>query len=169
MIIRQEEERDYHKVYSVVKSAFANAEHRDGNEQDLVAALRTSRAFLPKLSLVAEIDGKIAGHILFTKAKIGTHTELILAPLSVLPKNQRQGVGSALIREGHRIAEESGYQYCIVLGSEKYYPKFGYVPADKLFIQPPFEVPRENFMAVRLVKNAKTIRGIVEYASEFGI
>lgn len=71
MLIRQETCKDYDEVYSLVKTSFASAEHSQGNEQDLVAALRKSDAFVPELSLVAEIDGKIAGHILFTKAKVG--------------------------------------------------------------------------------------------------
>ena len=67
MIIRQEETKDYKAVYRVVKSAFDSAEHSDGNEQDLVNALRNSGSFIPQLSLVAEQGGEILGHILFTK------------------------------------------------------------------------------------------------------
>ena len=68
MIVRQETSGDYDEVYGLVKEAFASAEHSDGNEHDLVAALRKSAAFVPELSLVAEADGKIVGHILFTEA-----------------------------------------------------------------------------------------------------
>ena len=71
MMIRQEEKRDYHDIYAVVKAAFESADHSDGNEQDLVNALRQSGAYIPELSLVAEIDGRIAGHIMFTKVRIG--------------------------------------------------------------------------------------------------
>lgn len=93
MLIRKEEPRDYETIYYVVKDAFHSAEHADGNEQDLVNALRKGEAFIPELSLVAEIDGKIVGHIMFTKATVGENTVLALAPLSVLPEYQRKGIG----------------------------------------------------------------------------
>ena len=96
MLIRQETEKDYRQVYKLIKTAFASAEHSDGNEQDLVSALRKGAAFVPQLSLVAEIDGQIAGHILFTEAMVGRVTVLALAPLSVLPAYQRQGIGRRL-------------------------------------------------------------------------
>ncbi|WP_330396606.1 GNAT family N-acetyltransferase [Blautia sp. An81] len=92
MEIRQEIEKDYEEVYKLVKEAFETAEHADGNEQDLVEALRKGSAFVPELSLVAEIDGELAGHILFTRTKVGEDTVLVLAPLSVKPKFQRAGI-----------------------------------------------------------------------------
>ncbi|MCI8478675.1 MAG: hypothetical protein HFE97_10110 [Oscillospiraceae bacterium] len=67
MIIRQETDKDYEEIYTLVTEAFATAEHTDGREQELVAALRKEDAFIPKLSLVAELDGAVIGHILFTK------------------------------------------------------------------------------------------------------
>lgn len=68
---------------------------------------------------------------MFTKLKNGEAVILALAPLSVLPQYQRQGVGTALVNEGHKIAKDLGYSYSVVLGSEKYYPRFGYEPAKK--------------------------------------
>ena len=130
MIIRQEEPKDYEAVYHVVKAAFGSAEHTDGNEQDLVNALRKSKSFIPALSLVAEQDGKVTGHILFTEVKVGGTVQLALAPLSVLPAFQKQGIGKALIRAGHEKAAALGYLYSIVLGSELYYPQIGYLPGD---------------------------------------
>ena len=62
-----------------------------------------------------------------------------------------------------------GYEYSIVLGSEKYYPKAGYVPADSVGIKPPFDVPNENFMAYKLDEEAPDIYGVMKYAGEFGI
>ena len=167
--IRQENIRDYEDVYNVVKTAFETAEHSDGNEHDLVVALRKSENFIPELSLVALKNNKIVGYILFTKVKIGQYEELALAPLGVLPEEQRQGVGSRLIEEGHRIAKKLGYHYSIVLGSEQYYTKFGYVPAIKYEIKAPFDVPDENFMAIKLNNSPSEIKGVVEYAKEFGI
>lgn len=169
MIIRKEEAKDYEEVYSVVKAAFDSALSADGTEQELVNALRESDAFIPELSLVAESDGKIVGHIMLTKAKVGEAIVLALAPLSVLPEYQRKGIGTALIREGHRIAAESGYGYSVVLGHETYYPKMGYLPADEFGIKPPFDVPRENFMAYKIKEDASELQGTLRYAREFGI
>ena len=169
MQIRREEKRDYEAVYAVVMAAFAAAEHADGNEQDLVVALRGSEAFCPELSLVAEQDGEIVGHILFTEITIGGKKALALAPLSVAPAHQKQGIGLALMEAGHTIAAELGYGYSVVLGHEAYYPKAGYVPAKEYGIEAPFEVPAENFMAKKLRADAEVAKGIVKYAAEFGI
>ncbi len=169
VVVRQEEARDRETVYFLVKEAFAHAEHTDGSEHELVNALRKSKAYIPTLSLVAETGGRVVGHIMFTKAAVGTATVLALAPLSVLPEYQRQGIGTALIQEGHRLAGELGYGWSIVLGSETYYPRAGYLPADTFGIHPPFPVPRENFMACKLVDHAPAVYGTVRYAREFGI
>lgn len=122
MIIRNENEKDYKKIYPLIKKAFETAEHKDGNEQDLAEALRKGSSFVEELSLVAEIDGDIAGHIMYSKAKIGEKTVLVLAPPSVAPQYQRQGVGTKLITESMQRAKEIGWEYIFVLGSENYYP-----------------------------------------------
>lgn len=169
MIIRQENNKDHNEIYNLVKEAFKTAEHSDGNEQDLVIELRKGDAYIPELSLVAEVDEKIAGQIMFSKAKIGDKTVIVLAPLSILPKFQRKGIGSALIQEAHKIAKDLKYQYSLVLGSEKYYPSFGYVPAELFGIEVPEGIPPENFMAIKLLDNADEISGAVVYAKEFGM
>lgn len=169
MVIRKEEPEDYKAVYSVVKQAFEGAEHSDGNEQNLVNRLREGDAFIPQLSLVAEVDCEIVGHIMFTKAQVGDNEVLALAPLSVLPEHQGKGIGTALIDEGHKIAEELGFGYSVVLGSERFYPRAGYKPADELGIKSPFNVPRENFMACKINKSAPSVRGTIKYAEEFGV
>ena len=169
LIIRQENKNDYEEVYNVIKTAFETAQHSDGNEQDLVVALRKSDNFIPELSLVAVMDNKIVGYILFTKIKIGKQEELALAPIGVLPEYQKQGIGRTLIQEGNKKAKELGYHYSVVLGSDKYYPKFGYVSAKEYGIVAPFDVPDENFMAIKLNDTDIEIKGIVQYAKEFGI
>lgn len=169
MIIRQEKIGESESVYLVIKKAFETAEHADGNEHELVNELRKGEAYIPELSLVAEINGKIVGHILFTRATVGDNTVLALAPLAVLPEYQRQGIGTALIKEGHRLAKKLGYGYSVVLGSELYYPRSGYLPAETYGIKPAFEVPRENFMAYRLNDHAPNISGVIKYAKEFGM
>ena len=167
--IRKENKNDYNEVYNVIKKAFETAEHSDGNEQDLVVRLRKSRAFIPELSLVAVEENKIVGYILFTKIKIKDNIELALAPLAVLPEYQRKGIGKKLIETGHNIAKNLGYHYSIVLGSENYYSKMGYIPAIQYGIKAPFQVPDENFMAIKLNDTNIEIKGTVEYAKEFEI
>lgn len=169
LVIREETPADYEKVYLLVKKAFASAEHADGNEQDLVNELRKSDSFIPSLSLVAEEDGVLAGYILFTKLRIGEENALALAPLAVLPDFQKQGIGSALIKEGHKMAKEMGYRFSVVLGSENYYPKFGYVPASRYGIKAPFPVPDENFMAINLKGDGVKLNAQVIYDKAFGI
>ncbi len=169
MIIRQETKKDFSEIYELVAEAFAQAQHSDGNEQDLVEALRKGAAYVPELSLVAEIDGRLAGHIMFSKAKVGDDTVLVLAPLFVKPEFQRRGVGTALMNRAHDVARELSYEYSFVLGSEFYYPRVGYIPAEKLGVKAPEGIPSLNFMAMKLRENARPISGELVYAGEFGM
>ena len=169
MTIRQETEKDHAQVYEVVKAAFASADHSDGTEQDLVVRLRDSDAFIPELSLVAVENGNIAGHILFTRAGVDDRVVLALAPLSVLPAYQRKGIGLALMAEGHQIAKKLGFDYSVVLGHAKYYPKAGYRPASCFGIRPPFDVSDESFMALKLNPAAGPLYGTIQYDIAFGL
>lgn len=169
LLVRQEQPADYDVVYQVVRAAFATAEQSDGNEQDLIVALRNSGAFVPGLSLVAECDGVIVGHILFTRVSVGREVELALAPLSVLPAYQGRGIGQALMARGHEAARRLGYDYSVVLGHPRYYPKAGYVPASEYGIKAPFDVPNESFMALKLNPDAANLDGSVEYDPAFGV
>lgn len=168
IVVRKEEIGDFEKVYALVAEAFATAEHSDGTEQDFVVALRKSLAFVAELSLVAELDGEVVGFIMFSKIKIGEcDTALALAPLAVAPKSQKRGIGRALVEVGHKIAAELGFELSVVLGSDEYYPKFGYEMAENFGIYPPFELPKQYFM-VKKFKDSK-VAGTVEYPKEFGI
>ncbi len=167
--IRQEKPSDYKTSEQVIKLSFATAEHTDGNEHNLVANLRSGSSFVPELSLVAEVDEKIIGHIMFTKMQMGRYKTLALAPVSVLPEFQKQGVGKKLIETGHKIAKDMGYSFIIVLGSDQYYPKFGYIQAKEFGIIPPFDVPNEFFMAMNLKNQSPTLNKTPTYAKEFGI
>ncbi|NIF04408.1 N-acetyltransferase [Chryseobacterium sp. Tr-659] len=175
MLIRKEEEKDHQKVFQLTEEAFREIEYSDHQEQFLVEKLRQSDAFIPELSLVAETeDGEIAGHILFTKITIEGDGEsfpsLALAPVSVKPEFQSQGIGGKLIREGHLIAKDLGYGSVILIGHENYYPRFGYEKTSNFGISFPFDIPEENGMAVELVKDGlKNIKGVVKYPKEFGI
>jgi len=172
MRIRQENSYDHTQVFNVIEKAFKEEEYSDNNEQFLVERLRKSDAYIPELSMVAEINGKIVGHILLTKLKIKNgmkeFSSLTLAPVSVLPEYQGIGIGAKLILESHKKAKELGHTSVILLGHEKYYPRFGYKHADSFGIKLPFEAPKENCMAIELVEGGlKGVSGMVEYPKEF--
>ena len=97
----------------------------------LVSLHRHRTRFDPELSLVAEVDGRIVGHVLFSPQTIrllGQDVEVVnLSPLAVDPDHQRQGVGSALVEEGHRIAKGKGYPLSFLVGHPPYYPRLGYL------------------------------------------
>lgn len=172
MNIRQENKNDHKEVFKVIESAFKNAAFTDHKEHFLVERLRASDAFIPELSLVAEVDGNIVGHILLTKIKIindsDEHVSLALAPVSVLPEYQGKGIGGKLIIESHKRAIELGYTSIVLLGHKDYYPRFGYEQADNYGIELPFEVPKEKCMVIELVENGLNgVSGTVIYPKEF--
>ncbi|WP_165852174.1 GNAT family N-acetyltransferase [Chryseobacterium pennae] len=173
--IRKEEVKDYEAVFKLTEEAFRDMEHSDHQEHFLVEKLRKSEAFIPELSLVAEDEhGIVAGHILFTKLMIEngleTFESLALAPVSVKPDFQNQGIGGQLIREGHLRAQKLGYQSVILIGHEEYYPRFGYEKTSNFGISFPFDIPEENGMAIELVEDGlKNKKGRVKYPKEFGI
>ncbi len=173
MIIRKEEIKDHDEVFKVVENAFKDEQYTDHKEQFLVERLRKYESFIPELSLVAEVDDQIVGYILLTKIKIiGDNsqetTSLALAPVAVMKKYQGKGIGGSLIRKAHQIAKDLKFGSIILLGHEKYYPKFGYEMTKKYGIKLPFEVPDENCMLIELTENAlENINGTVEYPMEF--
>ena len=144
----------------------------DHREHFLVERLRRSEAFVPELSLVAESDHKIIGHILMTKIEIVTPdkvtTSLGLASVSVLPECQGQGVGGALIHEAHKRAAGLGYGSSVLLRHKNYYPRFGYKKAIDFGIEFPFKVPHEFCMVIELLPDGlKDVHGIVKYPKPF--
>ncbi|MGJ1285086.1 GNAT family N-acetyltransferase [Sphingobacterium spiritivorum] len=172
MNIRKEENKDHKAVFHLIENAFENEVYTDHKEQFLVERLRKSESFVPELSLVAEIDGELVGYVLLTKIKIINNdlqaTSLALAPIAVLKKYQGTGIGGKLILEAHQRAKELGFGSVILLGHEKYYPKFGYKMTKDYGIKLPFEVPDENCMLIELIEDAlKDVAGIVEYPKEF--
>lgn len=172
IIIRRELEKDYKEVNKMIKKSFETAEHTDNNEHNLVEKLRKSDNFVKELSLVAVKDDKIIGHVISTRLDIVSGDKkdesLALAPLSVHPDFQRMGVGSLLIKETFKVAKELGYGSIFILGSDKYYSRFGFEKSTNFGINAPFEVPSENFMAIELIKDAlKNVSGDLVYAKEF--
>ncbi|MEM9525984.1 MAG: N-acetyltransferase [Bacteroidota bacterium] len=170
--IRQETTSDYPAVFALIKSAFEKEVHSDHREQFLVERLRSSPAFIPALSLVAESHGKIVGHILLTSIWIKNGDKafpsLALAPVSVLPNKQGNGIGAKLIREAHERATCLGHQSVVLLGHAGYYPRFGYERADKYGIRLPFPAPPENCLVTALTPAGLAgVTGTVEYPQAF--
>jgi len=167
ILIRYETPRDYEYITQINNAAFGQK-----NEGLLVENLRKTVLFNPRLSLVAEYKSSLIGHILFYPIKIKNDSlefnSLALAPMSVLPEYQNKGVGGGLIRQGLKTAGELGFKSVIVLGHAQYYPKFGFEPASRWKIKPPFPVEDKYFMAQELVPGAlKNTGGVVEYPVEF--
>jgi predicted N-acetyltransferase YhbS len=170
--IRAEKRSDHTAVHNLIAQAFEQEEISDHREQFLVARLRASPHFIPELSLVAEIDHKIKGHILLSKIKIKNEHQffeaLALAPLAILPSYQCKGIGTALVAKAHTIAADLGHQRVVVLGHSTYYLRFGYQPIDLFDIQMPFEAPSENCLIIGLEESALTgVSGVVQYPPEF--
>jgi putative acetyltransferase len=133
-------------------------------EANLVDALR-SRA-QPVVSLVAEHERAIIGHIMFSPVSLTGHPHLRimgLAPMAVAPQHQRRGVGAALVRAGLEQCKQLGFGAVVVLGHPAYYPRFGFVPSTRFEITSEYDAAEEAFMAVELLpaylrQKAGTIR-----------
>lgn len=166
--IRQETITDFPQVYNIHAAAFGQKD-----ESEIVERIRKGAHFVPALSLVANYQNQIGGHILFSKIKINCSPEfecLALAPVAVLPEFQKKGIGKKLVNAGLEIAKSLGFEAVIVLGHKDYYPKFGFQKAIDFGISCPFDVPDEHFMAIELKENALSGKaGTVVYPSEFGV
>ena len=165
--IRQERPEDYSEIRSLVKEAFAMAEHSDGDEHNLIDRIRMSDEYIPELSLVAVMDDAVVGHIMFSKILIGNETAIAPAPVSVSVGFQRMGIGKLLINTGQEIARALGYTCSVVLGSPDYYARFGYGKASAFGVVPPFDVNDEYYMVCRLAER-DVPRGVVRYSKAFG-
>jgi predicted N-acetyltransferase YhbS len=172
LLIRQERPDDYSQVFRLVERAFFEQAYSDHQEHYLVNRLRESSNFVPQLSLVAEVDGNVAGYVLLTSIEItglsGQYTSLAMAPLAVHPDFQKRGIGSELIMQAHNKARELGYSSVVVIGHEEYYPKFGYQLAHTFGLTFPFKAPEINCFAIELVKDGLAgVQGEVVYAAAF--
>ena len=165
--IRAEAAKDLARITEINDSAFGQK-----GEGILVERLRQNEDFDAELSLVAEVDGVVVGHILFYPVVIDSDGKdcqcLALAPMSVLPQFQRSGIGSKLVIEGLQRAKRLGYKSVIVVGHAEYYPRFGFRPASQWGIKLPFEAPDNVFLALELISGElESKRGIVKYPQEF--
>jgi putative acetyltransferase len=148
MVVRPERPADASAIHTVVGAAFP-----DSGEAGLVDALRlTARPFV---SLVAELDGQVVGHIAFTPVAFDPMSSrdrlaLGLAPLSVAPAHRRRGIGCALVEEGVEACRELGADVVVVLGDPAYYTRFGFEPASSLHLRCAYDAPAEAFQALVL-------------------
>jgi putative acetyltransferase len=163
MEIRLERAEDHAAIREVNRLAFGR-----GEEELLVDALRAGG--YTRLSLVAEDEGRIVGHILFSELPIVTQRgkidALALAPMAVIPHRQRQGIGSMLVREGLRACADLGHRIVIVLGHPGYYPRFGFSAKLAERLASPYS--GDAFMALELLPGAlDDVVGEVKYPPPF--
>jgi putative acetyltransferase len=163
-VMRPETSADHDAIRHVNRLAFdQDAEAR------LVDAQRDGGYF--RASLVAEKDGQVVGHILFSDlpvvAKAGTVPALALAPLAVLPEHQNQGIGSALVRRGLEVCKEQGHRIVVVLGHPHFYQRLGFSSKLAAHLESPYS-GRESFMAIELLPGALVgVTGRVQYPPPF--
>ncbi|MGA2880029.1 MAG: N-acetyltransferase [Bryobacteraceae bacterium] len=165
LLVRDEQPHDREQVRMVNEVAFGRPD-----EADLIERLRLEGAVL--LSLVAESDSQVIGHILFSRTTVetaqGPVPAVSLAPMAVLPDHQRRNVGSQLVRSGLAQLRDRGERIVIVLGHKEYYPRFGFSIEKARHLVSPF--PPEWFMALELSDGALAgIHGAVRYPSAFGL
>ena len=130
LIIRKEETRDYNETELMTMRAFWNIHGPGCNEHLMVRRIRESEDYIPEISRVAELDGKIAGAIYYTKAKIvegdKIHNVITFGPLAVEPTLFGTGIGRALLEETIELARKEGYSGIVLAGEPYYYPKLGF-------------------------------------------
>jgi putative acetyltransferase len=160
-LIRAADSADHGAVHAVVAAAFGQPD-----EANLVDALRADGDAL--LELVAVENGAIVGHLLFSPLATDNGRRLAaLAPLSVQPGRQKDGLGTALMHEGHRRLATAGIEAVIVLGHPAYYPRVGYSADLAKTVKSPFRGP--SFMALELVPGSLAEPVIIRYAKAFGL
>lgn len=163
-LVREERPADRKAVYAINTGAFPT-----DMEARLVDVLRDKAD--PCVSLVAETDGEVVGHILFTPvslAEAGTTLIMGLAPMAVRPARQRRGIGSGLVNEGLARCRELGAGAVVVLGHPGYYPRFGFSPASRFGVGSEYDVPDDAFMLIELVPGClEGVSGVVKYDRAF--
>ncbi|GAB3546947.1 N-acetyltransferase [Noviherbaspirillum agri] len=145
IIVRPETSADIRAIREVTIAAFATLDISSHTEQFIIDALRAANALT--LSLVAEVDGKVTGHIAFSPVTVsdGSSNWHGLGPLSVLPAYQRQGIGKVLMEEGLSRLKDMGAQGCCLVGHPDYYRKFGFRNTPELVLE---GVPPQVFLVL---------------------
>lgn len=143
MYIRETNDADLNDILFVEREAF-----NSNKEADLTKDMLADPSAKPLLSLIAYMEDQPAGHILFTKAHLSNTPRKvavsILAPLAVIPKFQKQGIGGALVKKGLELLSKSGVDLVFVVGHPEYYPQHGFTPAGKLGFEAPYPIPEKN-------------------------
>ena len=156
--VRNITDKDHYDVELIAKKAFWNLNMPGCDEHYLVHRLWDEPCYIPELSLVAEVDGKAVGAILYSKAKIETDSGnidvLTFGPLCVDPDCQKKGIGRKLLSESMSLAAERGYKAIFICGVPTYYPKFGFKTADTFGITMPDGSTFDAFMGYELQKDA---------------
>jgi putative acetyltransferase len=164
MQIRFERTVDAPRIHDVNQAAFGSA-----TEADIVDALRATGVEL--ISLVAEEDGDIVGHILFSPVTITGVAGLramALAPMAAIPDRQRHGIGSALVHAGLEECRRRRVEAVFVIGHPEYYPRFGFTRASGFGVSAEFDVPDDAFMALELIDGAmRGQTGVVHFHEVF--
>ena len=164
--IREERKEDFEGIRRVNEAAFGQPV-----EADLIDALRAHGAVT--VSLVAEVEGQMVGHILFSPVTVQGADDLKavgLGPMAVLPEYQHRGIGSLLVRNGLEDCRRAGIRAVVVLGHPDYYPRFGFRRAFSWGLQCEFDAPDEAFMALELIPNVLSGRlGVVNYHAAFNV
>ena len=167
MIVRPETPGDYEAIGELLRSAFGRTV-----EPELVRSLRASDDYLPDLALVAEENGRVVGHIVFSYVTLKGEEEfrvLALACMAVTPGLQRRGIGGALVEAGLERADDRGEPLVVVVGHPTYYPRFGFESARRHGVEPPSaDFPDDAFMIRRLSRYSERHRGRVVYPPAFG-
>lgn len=168
-VLRPERPGEATAVRAVVEEAFAT----DRVVGELVDALRRSPDWIDGLSFVAELDGAIVGHVLFTRSLLDAPPRLVdvlvLSPVSVAPAHQGRGIGSALIRHGLEEVRRTRNEPLVFLeGAPSFYRRFGFEPAEPLgFRRPSLRIPEPAFQVVRLPSWEAWMTGTLVYSRVF--
>lgn len=162
MIIRAETDGDVAAIADVTVAAFRNQPYSHQTEHFIVNALRAGKALT--ISLVAEVDGHVVGHIAFSPVTVsdGTTDWYGLGPVSVLPEQQRQGIGSALINEGLSSLRTLDARGCALVGDPHYYVRFGFRNSPRLIYE---GIPQEFFQVLPFAGDVP--EGVVEFHGAF--
>ena len=166
MILRRELPSDRAAVHEVHARAFTRPGEDVAPEAVLVDGLRDDGDVVPGLSIVAELNGRVVGHVVCSPARIGDRASLGLGPLGVLPAHQRRGVGSALVHGVLAAADALGAGEVVLLGDPGYYSRFGFVLAATLGITPPEPTWAPHFQ-VRTLTAWSGAGGAFRYAPAF--
>lgn len=162
MIIRKETVEDVQAITEVTIAAFKNHPISNHTEQFIINALRAANALT--ISLIAEIDGQIVGHIAFSPVTVsdGATGWYGLGPVSVLPDHQKQGIGTALINKGLSLLKELGGQGCALAGDPHYYKRIGFRNYPELIHE---GIPQEVFLVLPFTE--KIPKGTVVFHEGF--